>query len=192
MTEVDLPPVLRWLRLAALSPLLALATSSATAVAVALAMTGTLVFTAAIAPVLRKHLPDSQRPIALALVAAVIATALDLLLQAFSYEGTQPLHDWLPLLAVLPVLFDRTGDANATLASALRTALLRAVAFSAGLLAGAMLRSILPSEAGIAICLIWSGLALALIARFAPSRPVEPGREIPVARTRARVTGPLR
>lgn len=192
MTDAHLSPLARWLRLAALSPLLAVATSIDAAIALAIALPGTLIFTAALAPVLRRRVPESQRPVALALVAAVIATAIDLLLQAACYEIARPLHDWLPLLGVVPVLFDRADHTGSTAAATMRAALLRSAASIAGLLAGAALRSILPSEAGIAACLIASGLALGLIARFAPLRPADSDNAMPVTRTRARVTGPLR
>lgn len=174
-----------WLRMAALSPLLAGVASLDTAIALAAVSFGTSVFTACAKPMLRNHVPDKQRSIAVVLVAAVIATALAMLLQAFCYRIAQSLHDWLPLLAVLPLLLDRSD-------AALRTSTLQAGAFAAGLLAGAALRSLLPPEAGIAACLIASGLALAIIECIAPSTPPPSDSATKTPRARARVTGPLR
>lgn len=183
---------LHGLRLAALSPLLAAASTFDTAIAMAAVLFGTLVFTAAIGSITRGHVQDNQRPIALALVAAVVATALDQLLQAFCYRIAQPLHGWLPLLAVLPVLFDRMENQTRSSIASSRNALFQAAAMSIGLFAGTALRSLLPLEAGIAACLIASGLALAVIERYMPSTSTTIATEIRKPRTRARVTGPLR
>lgn len=180
----------RWLRLAALSPLLAAAASWEGAVALAIATLGTLVCTAFATAALRRYVAPHQRPVAVALVAAVAATAIDLLLQAFCFRIAQSLHDWLPLVAVLPVLFDRIDAPDASIAAALRGAGSRAAAIATGLLIGAALRGALSNEAGIAACAIASGLALALVGRHAPppSTPTKPASP----RVRARVTGPLR
>lgn len=179
---------LRWLRLAALSPLLPATVSFDAAIALAVAVSGTLVATACAVPVLRNHVPENQRPIALVLVAAVVAAAIDLLLQAFCYNLPQSLHAWLPLIAVLPLLFDRGAARAGTAATAVHHALLHAAAIMSGLFIGTAIRATLPPEAGIAACVIASGLALALIARLAAPAPPD----TPPRRNRARVTGPLR
>jgi Na+-translocating ferredoxin:NAD+ oxidoreductase RnfE subunit len=185
--------VQRWLRLSGLCPLLAMTFSVADAALLGLALLVTLLVTDLCMTLLQRWLAESQRLIITALIAALTAAVIDLLLQALCYEHAQHLQIYLPLLVIAPLLLFKADAAVIRPMRTLRAGLFGASAFVFLLTSSAALRALLPAEAGLALSFIVSALLLALANKIGPSSAaayLEPSPH--TARTRARVTGPVR
>jgi Na+-translocating ferredoxin:NAD+ oxidoreductase RnfE subunit len=146
---------------------------------------------------LQRWIAATQRPIANALLAAIIVATVDLLLQVAYYQRAQNLTVFLPLLVVVAVLLhsdtaDEASLLRKTFGRVLTSAARNGALFALTLIVFAMPRLFVPTEAGIALSLIGSGLLLATTNKFYPQNIAANAPPKASPRIRARVTGPVR
>jgi Na+-translocating ferredoxin:NAD+ oxidoreductase subunit E len=187
MNDSSDTPALHRLRLFGLCPLLALDLSIGEAALLAAALSIVLLGTQSCMALLQRWLPSQQRLLATALLAATLTAAIDLSFQVTFYQQAQQLHIYLPLLVIVPLLFYKTETVGKSMSRVLIDSSISAGAFAAALTTFALLRALLPLEAGIPLGLIGGGLLLALANKFVADD------NTPTTRApRARVTGPVR
>jgi len=186
-----------WSRLLGLCPLVVIGLTLNEALLFGAALLLTLLLTAGGMALLQRWLAAAQRPIANALLAAIIVAALDLLLQAACYRYAQNLTLFSPLLIVLAVLLrcDPVGEAvsaDKALGNGLVDALRTGSLFGLVLIFFAALRILVPADASIALSLIGSGLLLAATNKLYPQNITANSPPKATPRIRARATGPVR